>query len=85
MTRAKGARGSAPNPAGATPLRPEHKTVLIRKTMGTRAPSRWSGPGLSRRCVRKTLAQIDSGGLEQIQILSAANMAGFEVITYGRF
>ncbi len=75
MTRAKGARGSAPNPAGAAPLRPEHKTVLMKeKSRGPERPPVGRASGSRNIAKEKTLAQIDSGGLEQIQILSAGHI-----------
>ena len=53
MTRAQGARGSAPNPAGAAPLRPERKTVLIRKKAKDSCALPLVGPEcLARSCER---------------------------------
>jgi hypothetical protein len=34
---------------------------------------------------QQKLARMGAGRLEQIQILSATHLAGFEVITHGRF
>ena len=45
------------------------------------------GPEL-RSAVREQIIHLRrtaTGGLEQIQILSASPLAGFEVITHGRF
>ena len=60
-------RGSAPNPAGASPLRPErNKTFLRRKNAKHRAPSRWSGPeGNVRPGLRKTLPERGLGAVKQ--------------------
>jgi hypothetical protein len=78
------ARGSAPNPAGAPPLRPalKSKPFQERKTKPCR-PSRWSVFG-HQQLQEKILAQTGGDRLEQLQVLSAAHLAGFEVITHGR-
>jgi hypothetical protein len=83
--RGESAWGSAPNPAGALPLRPAltSKPFHERKTKHHR-PSRWSGAGL-KQSRKKILDRRGSDKLEQMQILSAAYLAGFEVITHGRF
>jgi hypothetical protein len=47
-------------------------------------PSRWSGSNLTARPKQEKLARMGPCGLEQIQILSATHLAGFEVITHGR-
>ena len=49
------------------------------------SPSRWSGPGSTARPKQQILARMGAGRVEQIQILSTAHLAGFEVITHGRF
>jgi hypothetical protein len=46
-------------------------------------PSRWSGFG-HQQLREKILAQLGGDRLEQLQILSAAHLAGFEVIMHGR-
>ena len=47
-------------------------------------PSRWSGFG-TEQFREKIRAQMGTDRLEQLQILSAAHLAGFEVIIHGRF
>ena len=47
-------------------------------------PSRWSEPRSRARSGQQTLARMGPCELEQIQILSVAHLAGFEVITHGR-
>jgi len=76
--------GSAPNPAGAAPLRPALKPKPSQEGKAkTHRSSRWSGTG-HQQLREKTLALMGGHGLEQLQILSAAHLAGFEVITHGR-
>ena len=76
--------GSDPNPAGAAPLRPALKPKPSQEGKAKpHRPSRWSGIGHQQRREKK-LALRGGHGLEQLQILSAAHLAGFEVITHGR-
>ena len=84
MIYGENAWGSAPNPAGAAPLRPALKPKPSQEGKAkTYRPSRWSGIG-HQQLREKTLALMGGHGLEQLQILSAAHLAGFEVITHGR-
>ena len=84
MIYGENAWGSAPNPAGAAPLRPALKPKPSQEGKAkTHRSSRWSGTG-HQQLREKTLALMGGHGLEQLQILSAAHLAGFEVITHGR-
>src|SRR3954452_2324906 len=75
--------GLRPDPAGAALLRPA-KTILRRVNAEAILSSRWSEPRSRVRSGQQTLARMGVCGLEQIQILSVAHLAGFEVITHGR-
>src|ERR1019366_7778244 len=87
--RADSDRGSAPHPAGASPLRPgknQNKTFLRRKNKKIPAPSRWSGRStVGQKKNEEKLARDALGAVKQFHVLGSASLAGFEVIIGGRF
>ena len=66
-----GPRGSAPNAAGAAPLRPTQNLSKKGKAAAPTCPSRWSGPSHEHFRNKKSLAGSKPGGVEQTQILRA--------------
>ena len=85
MNNSDNPRGSAPNPAGAAPLRPAKNHPLKKNRFGSVVSLPLVG---SEQCSinrKKTLACLEGSAVEQIQILSTVTLAGFEVIMHGRF
>ena len=82
--------GLRPDPAGASPLRPPKPKQNLSGRKNQKADS-CSLPlvGTEDRTVRsrlkKTLPERALGAVEQLHVLGAAPLAGFEVIMYGRF